>query len=116
MRFTAVAAIILTLLATNAWSHSSVTSSVPTNGATLTNHPETIEVTFSKPTRIIKATINYNDVTSTPLTISTTEPTRKITFSPAPTIAGSYKIEWRALADDGHVFKESISFSILDVN
>ena len=92
--------------------HSVVTESHPENGAHLTAAPERLEVSFSKPTRIIKASITHNENDKTKLALSTKEPTKLISFTPAPKDAGDYVVEWRALSKDGHVLKGSLEFSI----
>ena len=94
------------------FSHSVVSNSDPENGAHLNAAPERLEVSFSKPTRVIKASITHDKNDQNKLTLSTKEPTKLIRFSPAPKDAGNYVVEWRALSEDGHVLKGSLEFSI----
>ena len=93
-------------------SHSVVTNSSPESGARLRVAPKHLEVSFSKPTRVIKASITHNEKGQNKLVLSTKEPTKLIRFSPAPKDVGNYVVEWRALSEDGHVLKGSLEFSI----
>ena len=97
---------------TLSFSHSVVTNSSPESGARLRVAPKHLEVSFSKPTRVVKASLTHNENDPVKLTLSTKEPTKMIRFSPAPKDAGNYVIEWRALSEDGHVLKGSLEFSI----
>jgi len=97
-------------------SHSVVTNSNPENGARLQVAPKHLDVSFSKPTRVVKASLTHNQSTPLKLTLSTKEPTKLIRFSPAPTAAGDYIIKWRALSEDGHALKGSLQFSITKQN
>ena len=92
--------------------HSDVSKSYPENGAHLSAAPERIEVSFSKPTRVIKASIDHDEKGQEKLVLSTKEPTKLISFTPAPKDAGKYVVKWRALSEDGHVLKGSLKFSI----
>ena len=94
------------------FAHSVVSKSDPENGAHLSTAPERIEVSFSKPTRIIKASISHDEKGQEKLVLSTKEPTTKISFTPTPKDAGKYVVKWRALSQDGHVLKGSLEFSI----
>ena len=97
---------------TLSFAHSVVSKSDPENGAHLSAAPERIEVSFSKPTRIIKASISHDEKGQEKLVLSTKEPTTKISFTPTPKDAGKYVVKWRALSQDGHVLKGSLEFSI----
>ena len=101
---------------TLALSHSVVTKSSPNDGARLRVAPKHLDVSFSKPTRVVKASLTHNDGDPLKLTLSTKEPTELIRFSPAPTAAGDYIIKWRALSEDGHTLKGSLQFSIIEQN
>ena len=94
--------------------HSVVTSSNPENGAALSAAPTSLEISFSKPTRIVKASLSHNEGDAAKLTISTKEPTKTVSFAPAPKAVGDYVLNWRALSQDGHVLKGSIEFSIAE--
>ena len=94
------------------FAHSVVSKSHPENGAHLNAAPERLEVSFSKPTRVIKASITHDGKDQKKLVLSTKEPTTKISFTPAPKDAGNYVVKWRALSQDGHVLKGSLEFSI----
>ena len=97
-------------------SHSVVTNSSPENGARLQVAPKHLDVSFSKPTRVVKASLTHNKNDPVKLTLSTKEPTKLIRLSPAPSATGDYVIKWRALSEDGHALKGSLQFSILEQN
>lgn len=101
---------------TLSFSHSVVTNSSPENGARLRVAPKHLEVSFSKPTRVVKASLAHNEGDPVKLTLSTKDPTKLIRFSPAPNAAGDYVVEWRALSKDGHALKGSLKFSIAEQN
>lgn len=103
---------LLFSISTLSHAHSVVTKSQPENGAHLSVAPERIEVSFSKPTRVIKASITHNEIDQDKLVLSTKEPTKLISFTPAPKDVGKYVVEWRALSKDGHVLKGRLEFSI----
>lgn len=105
---------LLFVATTLSLAHSVVTKSDPENGAALRIAPKHIEVSFSKPTRIIKASVSHDKGDPSKLTLSTKEPTKMIRFSPVPTAAGDYVVKWRALSKDGHPLKGSLQFSITD--
>lgn len=92
--------------------HSVVRGSHPLDGERLTTSPERLDVIFSKPTRIIKASIIHDEGAPLTLEPSTKEPSQKVSFSPVPTEPGMYVIKWRAISQDGHVLKGQIGFSI----
>lgn len=105
---------ILFTAVTVSTAHSVVTKSHPENGASLSVAPDRIDVSFSKPTRIVKASLSHNKGAPIKLTLSTKEPTKMVTFTPVPKAAGDYNINWRALSKDGHVLKGSLQFSIAE--
>ena len=105
---------LLLTATTLSFSHSVVTESNPENDALLDIAPEHIEVSFSKPTRIVKASLSLNNGTPIKLALSTKEPTKIIRFSPIPKIIGSYIVKWRALSEDGHALKGRLQFSITE--
>ncbi|MEP1442878.1 MAG: copper resistance CopC family protein [Hyphomicrobiales bacterium] len=94
--------------------HSVVTSSTPENGARLSAAPESLDVSFSKLTRLVKASLSHNKGDTVTLAISTKEPTKSVSFTPVPKAAGNYVLKWRALSQDGHVLKGSLTFSIAE--
>ena len=94
--------------------HSVVTNSNPESGAILSAAPTSLEISFSKPTHIVKASLSHNDGDAAKLTVSTKEPTKTVSFTPAPKAVGDYVLNWRALSQDGHVLKGSIKFSIAE--
>ena len=107
---------LLITATTLSFSHSVVTNSSPENGARLRVAPKHLEVSFSKPTRVVKASLAHNEGDPVKLTLSTKDPTKLIRFSPAPNAAGDYVVEWRALSKDGHALKGSLKFSIAEQN
>ena len=97
---------------TLSFAHSNVSKSDPENGAQLSAAPKRLEVSFSKPTRVIKASITHDEKGQEKLVLSTKEPTTIISFTPTPKNVGNYVVKWRALSEDGHVLKGSLEFSI----
>ncbi|WP_284154949.1 copper resistance CopC family protein [Algicella marina] len=100
-------------LAVPAFAHSKKEASSPADGATLSAAPEVITLTFDKPTTVTSIRLTGSDGTDheverrSPLTPATT-----FEATPAAIPAGSYIIEWRGLAEDGHPLQGTVSFSI----
>ncbi|MEW7008460.1 MULTISPECIES: copper resistance CopC family protein [unclassified Lentilitoribacter] len=99
----------------SAFAHSKVDTFSPADGDVLTEVPEVITMNFAKPARITKVSVSHTEGSEDHdirLDIPTKEFVKIIEFSPKLFGAGTYQVEWRALAEDGHALKGEFSFSV----
>ena len=105
----------LMLMASPVFAHSPLESTLPAKGASLSTAPANLALTFKKPVRITKVTLSHSlDDTkqSDNLTIPTKKFVKHIVLEPKFQGPGNYKVEWRALGQDGHALKGAYSFTI----
>lgn len=94
--------------------HSPLTSVTPADGAQLATPPETIEMRFRDPSRLIRfALAGDGDGTDVGLgddhlMVESTDHTVTL----PPLAAGRYIASWRAMSEDGHVIKGRFSFTV----
>lgn len=101
------------LFATDTLAHSEKLETVPADGAVLTSPPPTIGMTFDLPIRLTM--LRLQDATGAVYDVTRTDDMAPVTeFEAVPTTLGpgSYTVEWRGLADDGHTMEGSFSFQI----
>jgi methionine-rich copper-binding protein CopC len=107
--------ILLGALTNSAFAHSKVDTFSPADGDVLTEVPEAIAMSFAKPARITKVSVSHtkgSEEHDIRLDIPTKEFVKTIEFSPDLFGAGTYLVEWRALAEDGHALKGEFSFTV----
>ena len=106
---------IVLMLTSGLLAHSKVKTSSPADGDSLSEPPSSIELHFEKPARVTKVTLEHTDGDEDHdlrLDIATKEYVKSLSLSPELYGAGSYKIEWRALAVAGHAMKGGFSFTV----
>ncbi|MEL6299429.1 MAG: copper resistance protein CopC [Pseudomonadota bacterium] len=108
----AVAALILT--ATLAFAHSKMSTSTPPDGGTAKAGLERLQVAFEKPVRVVRVVVKRTDEASD---VPVLEPgvskfTTTYGVKVAPLGPGAYRLDWTAVAKDGHVMKGKLSFSV----
>ena len=110
---------ILTMLPALAFAHSPLKSVDPIDKAILTEAPTEYKMIFKSPAKLIKFEIlkqaEEKDKKPSPL---------KLNYKPSklwyeshvvklPKISnGSYEVRWRAMGEDGHVLKGTLSFEV----
>lgn len=105
-------AFCLCFCASAALSHAASQSSTPIDGTIVSTVP-VIGLTFDAPVRVITTTVTGPDGV-VPITRETAD-LAKSTFRASPDVAltnGAYAVEWRGLAEDGHVMQGSFSFTV----
>ncbi|MBC7152755.1 MAG: copper resistance protein CopC [Rhizobium sp.] len=108
----AVAAIVLSGAA---FAHSEKEGTTPADGAQLTETPEMIHMVFDDPMRITMVRLVNADGAEMPMERGTgLEPSLEFHAEPDPLSPGSYTVEWRGLASDGHAMQGSFSFELSD--
>jgi methionine-rich copper-binding protein CopC len=97
--------------------HSPLKSTSPEDGAMLNDAPKVIQFTFAKPARVVKVVLKHkNDDTfdEVKLDLPNKDMVEELQLSPQFTGSGEYKVEWRALSEDGHAIKGDFSFFVND--
>ena len=111
---TAVAAGSLVLsFAGAATAHSRTETTVPTNGAVVAAAPAVIAISFDKPMRV--TLIELTNADGDAFALERTDAMAPVTrFEAAPPAlpAGTYTVEWRGLAEDGHAMSGRFSFEV----
>ena len=94
--------------------HSKMAKSVPSEGSTAQAGLTEITLGFSKPVRLMLVKIR-NTATKTdvkPVFKPAAKYRASFPFAVPPLDAGDYKINWTAVAKDGHVMKGTLSFKV----
>ena len=111
--------IILTMLPTLAFGHSPLKSVDPIDKAVLTEAPTEYKMIFKSPAKLIKFEIlkqaEEKDKKPSPLKLN--HKPSKLWYEShvvkLPKISnGSYEVRWRAMGEDGHVLKGTLSFEV----
>lgn len=95
--------------------HSPMKSTSPENQAKLGAVPEILHLKFAKPSRVLKIVMtHYADdaVHEERLELPTKKAVEDMQLTPEFKGSGTYKIEWRALGEDGHVIKGDFTFDV----
>ncbi|RNC95950.1 MAG: copper resistance protein CopC [Oricola sp.] len=115
MKKSIVALAALLLAATPALSHSEMNMTEPADGATLDAVPETIQLKFTAPARVMKVEMMHTNGAAShtkAIEIPTFAMVDAISLTPEFMGAGRYEVNWRALGEDGHVMTGSFSFTV----
>lgn len=112
-----LALVFATTLSNAAMAHSPLKSTSPKNNAELTVVPEGITMTFGKPARITKVTLTHTSGENShadKLQLPSKKFETRFELMPEFRGKGVYKVDWRALSNDGHALKGSFSFSVAE--
>lgn len=103
-------------LAPPVWAHARVEGTVPAAGARLSASPERIEIRFTEsiePRLSGFKLFNAQEATMTLAREADDGDRHKISASvPAPLTAGEYRVEWKALSEDGHPVSGEFGFTV----
>ncbi|UJF20877.1 copper resistance CopC family protein [Shewanella sp. OMA3-2] len=103
------------LLSASAFAHVGLGSSMPANGAMLSQAPTTLELTFTAPVRLVKLTMQDDKQQSVPLTLpASTSSQAAFSFALPSLSAANYTVNWMIMGDDGHKMKGNFSFMLHD--
>ncbi len=109
----ALAAAFGTAVATSALAHSSKETTSPADGSTVAQPPDAIVMTFDAPMRVTLIQVTGEDGTNYPVTrTDNMAPSKTFQAVPAALPDGSYTVNWRGLAEDGHAMNGSFTFSV----
>ncbi|MEQ8401585.1 MAG: copper resistance protein CopC [Silicimonas sp.] len=115
MKHIALTTLALLTMLVPAMAHSPLETSVPADGDELAAVPETIDMTFAAPARVMKVEmIHTNGDASHMVTVNipTRDEIETISLTPDFMGAGAYQVDWRALSEDGHVITGTFSFTV----
>ncbi len=118
LKAAAAAALFVVVGTGAAIAHATMTSSLPKDGATVPPALSEIELNFSKPLRLtLVNVVRASDQQQIPTTSALpTSVEKSVKIGIAPLLAGSYKVSWTAVAEDGHVMKGTFGFSVNEAN
>lgn len=106
-----ISATLAALLAVSAaTAHSPVTQTEPADGAVLTTSPEVIRIEFADPIRLVGVALSGAGIEAD-LEVPAGGRARHEVAAPDLS-AGSYRVEWRGMAGDGHVMRGGFSFEV----
>lgn len=100
------------LAAAPAHAHSTLASSIPADGSTVSEQPKTLAMTFTRELRLVTVRLTAEDFDEA-LTVDRAAPPGKSFSVPLPAVApATYKVKWRAAAADGHIMTGAFSFTV----
>lgn len=107
----------LCLLSAPAFAHAHLKSATPATDATIATPPTELDLTFSEGVNpnFTGVTLRGPDKTAVatgPATLGAGRDTTLVVPVPAPLAAGTYTVDWHALATDGHKTSGSYHFTI----
>lgn len=109
------AILALSLMAPSAEAHSKKMATEPVDGTILEAPPQKIAMQFDMPLRVTLISLTDQDGTAHDLTRSDDmQPVSDFAATPPDLPAGTYKVEWRGLAEDGHPMQGTFRFEIAD--
>ena len=110
-----MAAILAASLAPgSALAHAMMHASDPADGTTLTTSPRTVNLTFTEPCRVTAMRLLDNSGREQQLRREGARgnATTSSATVPSPLPPGAYRVEWRAMGDDGHVMSGTVRFVV----
>lgn len=108
--------VALTILVSNAFAHSDLLRSRPTDGETLSQSPNAIELTFKKELQSVSmnsiAVTDQNGKRVDKNNVVISEDGKQMTSELEELASGTYTVEWRALSADDHTIKGTFTFTV----
>lgn len=105
--------LLIATLATGAFAHSRVDTTMPENGATIADVPAEISLSFSADIRLTRVEMAHQDHPSVTLDLGDqTRFGRAFTLPLRSMGEGIYRIEWRGLGIDGHAMQGTFTFTV----
>ena len=109
-----VVAGMLVCMAEGASAHTNASKSLPANGAEISELPQVIGLEFAVAIRITRVTMEHND-SGEQVKLDTSAYKKyasEFSFALPAQAPGLYRIQWRALAQDGHVMQGAFAFTV----
>ncbi|MBM2578150.1 copper resistance protein CopC [Jannaschia sp. Os4] len=105
-------AMSMALLAAAASAHSKTDGTTPADGATVAEVPM-LHMVFDAPMRVIAATLTEGGADVAIERGTGMEPTLEFHAVPAaPLSPGTYRLDWRGMAEDGHPMQGGFGFTV----
>lgn len=106
------------LLAVNtAMAHNTLTASVPSDQALLTESPDAIQLRFSDATYLEGIELTTLDGKNIPLEVEPTQTAARQFTIPVPALGNDeYRVAWVVVGDDTHEIKGEFSFKVDSIN
>ena len=107
-----IAAFLLVQFSLPAFSHTTVTATLPVSGSVLAQSPAVVEIRFAHAARLTSVVLLGED--SQERRLDFTPGGSAVSFKlPEPDLGpGRNEIRWKALSDDGHVISGSLIYTI----
>lgn len=110
----AVIALSLTLFAGMAIAHTKAEGTTPADGATVAEAPM-LQIVFDAPIRVISAGLTRDGAEIAIERGTGLEPTTEFHAEPAEPLApGTYRLDWRGMAEDGHPMQGGFDFTVTE--
>jgi methionine-rich copper-binding protein CopC len=100
------------IVAGSCFAHAHLESSTPANDATVTEAPKSVTLNFSEAAHLVSLKVSAGDAKSEVPVDKAAKAAKSVTVSLPALKAGTYTVEWSALADDGHPSKGHFTFTI----
>ena len=98
-----------------ALAHSTKEGTRPNDGAVLSTSPERVGMTFDMPMRVTLVSLTDQDGKDHALTRQDNmQPVKVFDATPPILPKGTYTVEWRGMADDGHPMQGRFSFQVTE--
>ncbi|MGQ0700714.1 MAG: copper resistance CopC family protein [Panacagrimonas sp.] len=109
--------VVAMLLASPAWSHAALTKSIPGKREVLSHSPARIELQFNEKVEVKFSTVSLEAAGGAVLPLDRPAPDPDNPYQlnvgiPKPLAAGKYSVNYRVLSQDGHILKNSYSFTV----
>jgi copper resistance protein C len=105
-------AVAAVLSAATALAHGTLLSSIPANGATVST-PKSLSLTFTAELRLVTVRLVGADIDEALAVDKDAAPAKTFEVPlPATVAPGTYKVNWRAAGDDGHIMSGSFAFTV----
>ncbi len=110
-RLKSLLAVTSIALSSNLFAHGVMHETFPSNGASMTDPTDRIELTFKNPTKLVS--LKLVDGANSPMPIKFERSQEAATHfeSMFPALQqGTYSVHWKAMGTDGHMMKGSFEF------
>src|SRR5688572_6381450 len=109
---TVVYSAIFTLMASAAFAHSELTSSMPADKASVDAAPKELMLHFSEPVRLTALSVNKAGDAQRDLSPLPAERQKDFSVASPGLSKGQYTVSWRALSEDAHVMTGEFTFAV----
>lgn len=109
---TVVYSAIFTLMASAAFAHSELTSSMPADRASVEAAPKELMLHFSEPVRLTALTVSRAGEARRELGPLPAERQKDFSVASPGLSKGQYTVSWRALSGDAHVMTGEFTFAV----